>query len=72
MPYGTKEKYLTTDGWKNFTNIVEMSEIALKKVSVSNIDEAKFFSLDGKRISQSQKGLNILNMSDGTTKKIIK
>jgi len=72
VPYGTKEKYLATDGWKNFTNIVEMSETALKKVSASNIDEAKFFSLDGKIISQPQKGLNILKMSDGTTRKIIK
>ena len=24
VPNGTKEKYQTTDGWKNFTNIVEM------------------------------------------------
>ena len=72
VPYGTKEKYLATDGWKNFTNIVEMSETAPKKVSASNIDEAKFFSLDGKIISQPQKGLNILKMSDGTTRKIIK
>lgn len=72
VPYGTKEKYLATDGWKNFTNIVEMSETALKKVSASNIDETKFFSLDGKIISQPQKGLNILKMSDGTTRKIIK
>jgi len=72
VPYGTKEKYLATDGWKDFTNIVEMSETALKKVSASNIDEAKFFSLDGKIISQPQKGLNILKMSDGTTRKIIK
>ena len=72
VPYGTKEKYLATDGWQNFTNIVEMSETALKKVSASNIDEAKFFSLDGKIISQPQKGLNILKMTDGTTRKIIK
>ena len=72
VPYGTKEKYLATYGWKNFTNIVEMSETALKKVSASNIEEAKFFSLDGKIISQPQKGLNILKMSDGTTRKIIK
>ena len=26
VPYGTKSKYETTDGWKNFKNIVEMEE----------------------------------------------
>lgn len=27
VPYGTKAKYEATDGWKNFTNIVEMGDI---------------------------------------------
>ena len=32
----------------------------------------KSFSIDGKRLSQPQKGLNILKMSDGTTRKVVK
>ena len=72
VPSGTKDKYLATAGWKKFTNIVEMGETAVKEISASNINEAKSFSIDGKRLSQPQKGLNILKMSDGTTRKVVK
>jgi len=72
VPYGTKNKYLSTTGWKNFVNIVEMDETAVKEISASNTNEAKYYSLDGKQISQPQKGLNILKMSDGTTRKVMK
>jgi hypothetical protein len=30
------------------------------------------YDLNGKRLSQPQKGLNILKMSDGTTRKVVK
>ena len=72
VPKGTKEQYLATDGWKNFVNIVEMDETAVKEVSASNTNEAKYYSLDGKQFSQPQKGLNILKMSDGTIRKVVK
>ena len=72
VPYGTKDKYLSTTGWKNFVNIVEMDETAVKEVSASNTNEAKYYSLDGKQFSQPQKGLNILKMSNGTTRKVVR
>jgi hypothetical protein len=31
----------------------------------------QYYSIDGKRIATPQRGLNIIKMSDGTTKKII-
>ena len=30
-----------------------------------------YYSLDGKRLAKPQRGLNIIRMSDGTTKKVI-
>ena len=72
VPSGTKDKYLATAGWKKFTNIVEMGETAVKEISASNTNEAKYFSLDGKQFSRPRKGLNILKMSDGTTRKVVK
>jgi hypothetical protein len=30
------------------------------------------YDINGKRLSQPQKGLNILRMSDGTTKKVVR
>lgn len=84
---GLKDLYSKSDGWKNFVDIREMTdeqyeelvkktkgegETAVKEIFVSEIKEVKSFSIDGKRLSQPQKGLNILKMSDGTTRKVVK
>lgn len=44
VPYGTKAKYEATDGWKNFTNIVEMEdETAGKLLLISKtIDDVEY------------------------------
>ena len=47
-------------------------ESVVKGISAPNINEAKYFSIDGKQFSRPQKGLNILKMSDGTTRKVVK
>ena len=41
VPYGTKTKYQTTNGWKNFANIVEMS--APSAINGVNAEDAKSF-----------------------------
>ncbi|MBP3750773.1 MAG: leucine-rich repeat protein [Prevotella sp.] len=41
VPYGTKAKYQTTDGWKNFANIVEMSDPSA--INGVNAEDAKSF-----------------------------
>ena len=48
-----------------------MDETAVKEVSASNTNEAKYYSVDGKQFSQPQKGMNIQKMSDGTSRKIV-
>ena len=40
--------------------------------SDSPVTAQKYFSLDGTRLSAPQKGLNIVKMSDGTTRKVMK
>ena len=84
---GLKDLYSKSDGWKNFVDIREMTdeqyeelvkktkgegETAVKEIFASEIKEVKSFSIDGKQFSQPQKGLNILKMSDGTTRKVVK
>ena len=41
VPYGTKDKYLATYGWKNFANIVEMD--APSAINGVNAEDAKSF-----------------------------
>jgi len=71
VPFGTKEKCFATDCWKNFANIVEMDKTAVKEVCAIYSNNVKYFSTDGKHLLQPQKGLNIIRMSDGTTRKIV-
>ena len=47
-------------------------ETSVKSIDTSNTSASKYFSIDGKQFSQPQKGLNILKMSDGTTRKVVK
>ncbi|MBO5612945.1 MAG: BspA family leucine-rich repeat surface protein [Prevotella sp.] len=48
------------------------SAINSVKGNMSGSLTRKYYSIDGKRLSQPQKGLNILRMGDGTTKKIMR
>ena len=45
---------------------------AINAIQVEKGKEAQYYSLDGKRLSQPQRGLNIIRMSDGKTKKVMK
>lgn len=74
VPKGTKALYQNTDGWKYFQNIVEFDATAVHEVGGEET-EAKVignYSINGKQLSAPQKGLNILKMSDGTTRKIVR
>jgi hypothetical protein len=42
VPKGTKDKYLATDGWKNFVNIVEMDEPSA--INGVNAEDAESFA----------------------------
>ena len=75
VPYGTMNKYLAADGWKNFENIVEMPKpTAIDAISSNdtNVICGKIYSIDGKQLSQPQNGINVIKMSDGTTRKVVK
>ncbi len=75
VPTGSKELYEAAEYWKNFSNIVEFDPTGIMNISNNKESVAKVlgsYSLNGKRLSQPQKGLNIIRMSDGTTKKVVK
>ena len=75
VPAGTKEKYQGTDGWKEFTNIQEVDMTGIEAVTaegVSNADITDIYDLNGRRRDALQPGVNIVKMSDGTTRKVIK
>jgi hypothetical protein len=72
VPLGTMGKYKATMGWSDFIHIEEGIPSDIKKVSET--DQLKVFSLytlDGKQVKEPQRGMNIIRMSDGTTKKVL-
>ncbi|MBQ7420385.1 MAG: CotH kinase family protein [Prevotella sp.] len=45
---------------------------AINTIKQGKVQNAQYYSIDGKSLSQPQHGINIIRMSDGTTKKVIK
>ena len=72
VPTGTKTKYERTPAWNKFKNIVEGIENNVESATTNiTAKEAERYNVSGQRISSPQKGLNIVKMSDGTTKKVM-
>ncbi|MCH5307767.1 MAG: leucine-rich repeat domain-containing protein [Prevotella sp.] len=73
VPQGTLEKYMAREGWKEFKYIIEGTlstiDATLMNSGERTIKEA--YDLCGKQFSQPQRGLSIVKMSDGTTKKVV-
>jgi len=62
VPFGTKDKYLATDGWKNFTNIVEMSIEPIEDDTVIEFDD-KDYIVDNTPIDLNNTVINDMYIS---------
>ena len=73
VPKGTKEKYSTTSGWKNFVNIEESDFAELNGIeqAVAGQKVENVYRIDGKASRKGYKGLNILRLSDGSVRKVM-
>jgi hypothetical protein len=77
VPKGSKSAYQAAQYWKEFKEIVEIEtsgidEISIQENGFDNINQegAVWYSIDGKRASEPQRGLNLIRMKDGTTRKV--
>ena len=71
VPEGCNSVYQQADQWKDFffiDNNITGINVLMNTKGISVKDR---YTLDGKRLSQPQRGLNIVRMSDGTTKKVV-
>lgn len=73
VPEASLEAYQTTAPWSEFKNIQPivipsgiMAPTATRQPAI-----VERYNLSGRRSSQLQQGINILKMSDGTTKKVV-
>ncbi len=71
VPSGTIYEYRTTNGWKDFEHIVEGIPSGISTSKMEKKVVTKSYTIDGKVLDKPQKGLNIVKMSDGTTRKVV-
>ena len=64
VPVGTKERYMSAEGWKNFITIIEMEKqpTAITHTTESATNEPTYYTIDGKRMTKvPKKGIYIKN-----------
>ena len=76
VPAESMYSYNAAEGWNKFINIVALTDDDPKPTGITNINNdiekgERYYSLDGKRMIQPQRGLNIIRKSDGTTSKVV-
>ena len=69
VPEGCRVAYQNADIWCNFTNIAEISGIKEIQVDEYSADEIGRYDLNGRRLVHPTPGINIIKMSNGTTRK---
>ena len=72
IPVGSLESYNYATCWKNFQIIEDDDITKVEGVGTGNNPvEIARYSLNGKKLLSPEKGINIIKMSDGTTRKVI-
>ncbi len=75
VPKGSLDAYASASIWKTFPNVEEIDVTAVSDTKSGSADKDAelegYYTVDGKRVSAQQRGVNILNYSDGTAKKVL-
>ena len=76
VPEGSLDVYRSAEWWMYFGNIVAQTNSDPKPTRIMGVNnnvknDERYYSLDGKQTAIPQRGLNIIRMNDGTTKKVV-
>ncbi len=72
VPIGREDAYKSADQWKEFFFIDGNIETGIENIEKGEtIKDAQYYGLDGRHKAILEKGINIIRMSDGTTRKVI-
>ena len=73
VPKQSIDAYKTTDPWSNFVNVVALEVTGIEGTPTDNAPRVDaVYDIDGRRTDSMKRGLNIVRMSDGTTRKVMK
>jgi len=72
VPVGCQTIYWLHPYWENFGKIEEIDTSGINNIIANEDNDAieQIYTIDGKPIDVIQRGLNIIRMKDGTTKKV--
>lgn len=65
------DAYKTTSPWNRFGTIMGFDEASGIKSMIKDSQKARIYDMLGNRIGQPKKGINIIRMNDGRTKKVV-
>ena len=71
VPAGCLAAYEAADQWKDFLFIEEGEAPTAINTPRGGAKNVEHYNLSGQRLSKSQKGINIIRYSDGTTRKVL-
>lgn len=72
IPPGSLDSYTAAEPWNSFffKETVGIKDITTDKAT-EEIENCNYYDLNGQLLSQPRKGVNIVKMSNGTTKKVV-
>ena len=72
VPKGTSMSYFVADVWGDFQNIIEIETTGVEGITMDgDAMEVARYNLSGARLTAPQRGINVVRMSDGSTKKVL-
>ena len=71
VPFGSKENYQNAKFWRNFKSIIEYDPSGIVDLKCDSPNPISRYNIQGQRLVESQKGINLIKLSDGTTRKIL-
>ncbi len=70
VPNGSKNLYSNVEGWKKFANIQEVDFSGVETIKQKSTPTS-YYSVSGEKLNNVHRGVNIIRMSDGTTRKVV-
>lgn len=72
VPEGSLEAYKNAVEWSRFGHIEEFDASAINGLpAAQEVKEVGRYTLDGRKITRPERGINLIKMSDGTTRKVV-
>lgn len=71
VPQEALDTYQEAEPWKNFWNLQGFDPTGINNMKVEGRNANAYYDLRGNRLDAPNHGLNIIKMSDGTTKKVM-